>query len=76
MERTEDNTCLECNKPAKWVRSTQFAGDHPYCEEHAREEKDFQENDSYAYWYKYKKKQDRKEIKKELGYARIGMGNR
>lgn len=49
----QEETCLECGKPAQWVRSTQFAGDHPYCEEHAREEKDFQENDSYAYWYKY-----------------------
>lgn len=43
-------TCLECNKPARWTRSTQFAGDHPYCDEHARMQKDFNENDSYAYW--------------------------
>lgn len=52
----QEETCLECNKPAKWIRSTQFAGDHPYCEEHAREEKDFQENDSYAYWYRIEDK--------------------
>lgn len=44
--------CLECDKPAEWVRSTQFAGDHPYCDEHAHQEKDFGENDSYAYWIK------------------------
>ena len=44
--------CIECNEPAVWVRSTQFAGDHPYCEKHAKEQKDFGQNDSYAYWYK------------------------
>ena len=44
-------TCLECNKPARWIRSTQFAGEHPYCEEHARLEKDFKQEDSYTYWY-------------------------
>lgn len=46
-------TCLECDKPAEWVRSTQFAGNHPYCEEHAKKESDFNdEPDSYTYWYK------------------------
>lgn len=44
--------CIECNEPAEWVRSTQFAGDHPYCDKHARLEKDFGEDDSYAYWWK------------------------
>lgn len=50
MKLTE--TCLECNEPAVYVRSTQFAGDHPYCEKHAKEQKDFEINDSYACWYK------------------------
>jgi endogenous inhibitor of DNA gyrase (YacG/DUF329 family) len=45
--------CLECGKPANWIRHTQFAGDHPYCDEHARMEKDFDDmDDSYAYWSK------------------------
>ena len=44
--------CIECNDPAVWVRSTQFAGEHPYCEQHAMLESDFGDNDSYAYWYK------------------------
>lgn len=44
--------CIECNEPADWVRCTQFAGDHPYCQEHAEQEADFQQNDSYAYWVK------------------------
>lgn len=24
--------CLECGQPATWVRSTQFAGNHPFCD--------------------------------------------
>ena len=48
---TDNKICIECGKPAQWVRSTQFAGDHPYCSEHAQEESDFLINDSYAYWY-------------------------
>ncbi len=51
--------CLECNKDAEWIRCTQFAGDHPYCDEHARQEKDFGENDSYAYWVEVKNDQSR-----------------
>lgn len=47
-----EEVCLVCDKPADWVRSTQFAGEHPYCEMHAKEQKDFGENDSYAFWYK------------------------
>lgn len=44
-------TCLECNKPAEWVRRTQFSGNHPYCDEHARQESDFgKEDNSYFYW--------------------------
>ena len=42
--------CVICDKPATWVRSTQFAGDHPYCDLHAKQESDFNENDSYTYW--------------------------
>lgn len=44
--------CMECGKPAVWERSTQFAGDHPYCDECAHKEEDFGENDSYQYWTK------------------------
>jgi hypothetical protein len=66
--------CIKCDKDAVWVRSTQFAGDHPYCEEHAKKESDFGENDSYTYWYKVKKA-NRRVIKSKLGYARVGLGN-
>lgn len=30
-----------CGKPVLWVRRTQFAGDHPFCDECARKEGDF-----------------------------------
>lgn len=50
---THNEVCLVCGAPAEWVRSTQFAGDHPYCEHHAKKEDDFDdEGDSYHYWYK------------------------
>lgn len=45
--------CIECGEPAKYVRSTQFSGEHPYCEECVRSEDDFDLNkqSSYYYWY-------------------------
>jgi hypothetical protein len=48
MKTTEQ--CLMCEKSADWMRCTQFAGDHPFCDEHAKQEKGFGENDSYEYW--------------------------
>lgn len=51
IEHSFNPTCIECDKPAVWIRSTQFAGDHPFCKEHAEKEKDFLVNDSYEYWY-------------------------
>ena len=52
------DTCIECDKPATWVRSTQFAGEHPYCDQHAQEEEDFLLNDSYTFWYNVKENDD------------------
>lgn len=49
---TKQEVCVECDAPAVWVRCTQFAGDHPYCNKHARMESDFNdEPDSYHYWH-------------------------
>jgi hypothetical protein len=43
--------CLECLRPAVWVRHTQFSGNHPFCEEHAQKEKNFgKEDPSYFFW--------------------------
>lgn len=47
----KEQTCLMCDKPAEWIRGTQFAGDHPFCDEHARQEEGFGTEDSYEYWY-------------------------
>ena len=44
-------TCSECSKDAKYLRATQFSGDHYFCEDHAILEKDYGENDSYQVWY-------------------------
>lgn len=41
---------VDCDKPAHWVRHTQFAGSHPFCDAHAREQKDFGKDDSYEFW--------------------------
>ena len=42
--------CLECGSPASWVRMTQFAGNHPYCGHHAKQEKDFGVDDNSTAW--------------------------
>jgi hypothetical protein len=35
----------------RWVRCTQFAGDHPYCGDCAPKEKDFgDDTNSHSYW--------------------------
>lgn len=46
----QKETCSECDSPIDWIRHTQFSGDHPYCEKHARQQSDFGEEDSYTYW--------------------------
>ena len=33
--------CNECSKPAEFVRRTQFAGNHYFCADHAKQEEDF-----------------------------------
>jgi len=42
--------CLCCDENARWLRCTQFAGDHPFCDLHALTEEGFGTNDSYEYW--------------------------
>lgn len=42
--------CMMCDEPATWLRCTQFAGDHPFCDLHALMQEDFGESDSYEYW--------------------------
>lgn len=33
--------CIECGKPAEYILFTQFAGNHPYCEEHAKQNNEY-----------------------------------
>jgi hypothetical protein len=42
--------CMDCEADAVWYRRTQFAGDHPYCDLHAKLQKDFQKEDGYMFW--------------------------
>jgi len=45
--------CIACDdtpEPAMYIRYTQFAGDHPLCEKHAKEDKNFMNDDDYAFW--------------------------
>lgn len=46
----DENLYCECGKPATWVRRTQFAGSHPFCTEHAKQEEDFGTGSSYSFW--------------------------
>jgi hypothetical protein len=56
MGNRMNEICMMCDKEATWIRSTQFAGDHPFCEEHAKQEEGFGTNDSYEYWYQIETK--------------------
>ena len=49
--------CIRCGRNAKWIRTTQFAGEHAFCKEHAKAQKDYKLDDgSYSYWYKVNRK--------------------
>ena len=54
--------CVLCDEKASWVRCTQFAGNHHYCDLHALLEPDFGENDSYSFWteHEYTPKPEKK----------------
>ena len=56
MKKESEQICYgSCKKSAVWVRCTQFAGDHYFCDEHAKKESDFAEkDDSYFFWRKVK----------------------
>jgi len=47
---TSISCCIMCDNQSDWVRCTQFAGDHPFCDSCAHKEEDFGEDDSYLYW--------------------------
>ena len=37
--------CVMCDELATWMRYTQFAGNHPFCDKHAELEADFNDGD-------------------------------
>jgi len=37
--------CVMCDELATWMRYTQFAGDHPFCDKHAYDEMGKDSND-------------------------------
>ena len=41
----DEKVCFTCGKPTEWVRFTQFAGNHPFCEKCAKKEKGFGNDD-------------------------------
>jgi hypothetical protein len=50
-ERDEACFAQNCHQGADWVRRTQFAGNHYYCDAHARQEEDFGQTDpGYFIW--------------------------
>jgi hypothetical protein len=46
----KDELCIDCHGIATWIRHTQFAGDHPFCDSHARIQPDFGNCDSTKDW--------------------------
>lgn len=53
-EKCIGNAYGSCDNDALFIRHTQFAGSHPLCELHAKEDKDFMKDDSYQFWEKIK----------------------
>lgn len=52
MFQEKQNMCGECGTPATWICHTQFAGNHPFCTEHAQKEKDFGlDSDNSNFWW-------------------------
>ena len=48
---TEQERCLECDGKAQYIRHTQFAGNHPFCSDHAWKQQFYEIDDqSDVYW--------------------------
>ncbi|MEK7074529.1 MAG: NUDIX domain-containing protein [Patescibacteria group bacterium] len=69
MEIEYGFTCDLCEKPATWIRRTQFAGTHPFCTEHAKEEKDFGTFDSSYFFWKELSVEEKSPMKRERNKA-------
>lgn len=40
----------KCERPVSWIRHTQFAGNHPFCIDDAKREKDFGADNDNCWW--------------------------
>lgn len=59
---TKDLKCVDCASAGvvnavKWIRCTQFAGDHLFCLAHAKQEKDFLEEGGSSFFWTNKDKE-------------------
>ena len=61
--------CDVCDENASWVRCTQFAGDHYFCDLHALQQKDFGQDDSYAFWAEHNEVEKMEETQEKKLYV-------
>ena len=66
------STCILCDKPAAWIRHTQFAGSHEFCDDHARAEDDFLVEDSTKDWEYVGGDAAVKAVVDEIATSRVG----
>jgi len=69
MESKYEFACDVCEKPATWIRRTQFAGSHPFCTEHAEKEEDFGKSNLYPSFWKELSVQEKSLMKRERNKA-------
>lgn len=62
MKKEECWGATACKQPVAWIRHTQFAGSHPFCAEHAKEERDFLVSDSTKDWEQVNEKEEAKDV--------------
>lgn len=72
MEKIQE--CIDCNKPAKYIRHTHIAGSNYFCEEHAKAQPDFLIDDNNKYWSEIKE-QPKYILEGVLQYAEIKNKN-
>ncbi len=69
MPPKQKNLYCVCEKPATWVRRTQFVGDHSFCAKCAKQENDFGKSDpSYFFWEKVSAANANKHTVQVAGY--------
>jgi hypothetical protein len=62
---------MNCYEDARWERTTEFTGDHHYCDLHALMEEDFGKADSYTYWSEVKEMEKKLYLVETVSMFRI-----